>query len=163
MSTHSLSAQLASIVEQAVEQHNLVKFAQYWELYLNTTDLQGIEGFFVRTEVQGHAIGYTGGAYCNVAIIGGGLLIDIDGDDGDNTGSLTFHPLESVSGIEIHAEPLRGLDASRGALLVVLAYRVGEEDIGLHWVAKTEQEKEHLLKFARVLVSEISADWKSEE
>ena len=76
---------------------------------------------------------------------------------------MTFHPLESVSGIEIHAEPLRGLDASRGALLVVLAYRVGEEDIGLHWVAKTEQEKEYLLKFARVLVSEISADWKSEE
>ena len=158
MSARRLSVQLASIVEQAVEQHNLVKFAQYWELYLKTTDVQGIEGFFVTTEVQGHAIGHTVGAYCNVAIIGDGLLIDIEGDDEDNTGSLTFHPLESVSGVEIHAEPLRGLASSRGALLVVIANQVGEEDIGLHWVAKTAEDEEHLLAFAKILVKAISED-----
>ena len=135
-----------------------MKFAQYWELYEDTTDIQSIKGFFVRTKVEDHALDYTGGGYCNVAVICDGLIIDIEGDDEDKTGSLTFHPLESVSSVEIHAEPLRGLDASRGALLVVLANRVGEEDIGLHWVAKTEQEKERLLKFAQVLVSEISAD-----
>ena len=133
-----------------------MKFAQYWELYEDTTDIQSIKGFFVRTEPLARY--YSGGGYCNVAIIADRLLIDIDGDDGDNTGSLTFHPLESVSGVEIHAEPLRGLDSSRDALLVVLANQVGEEDIGLHWVAKTEEDEEHLLAFAKTLVKAISED-----
>ncbi len=156
MNTRNRSAQLARIVEQAIEEHDLEKFADYWELYENTADIQSIKEFFVRIERRPYSSSRR--AYCNVAIIGDGLLIDIEGDDNDNTGYLTFNSLESISGIEIHLEPLRGLDSSREASLIVIANRVGEEDIGLNWVAKTEEEEEHLLQFARVLVKEISKD-----
>ena len=47
MTTRNLSAQLASIVERAIEVHKLEKFAEYWELYENTSDVQSIKGFFV--------------------------------------------------------------------------------------------------------------------
>ena len=108
----------------------------------------------MRTEIQDDA--FSGGGYCNVAIIADGLLIDIEGDDNDNTGNLTFQPLESISAVRVRAEPLRGLDHSRDALLVVLANRVGEEGVGLHWVAKTEEDEERLLAFAKTLVKAIS-------
>lgn len=157
MSTRGLSGQLSRIIEQAIKEHKLQKFAQYWELYENTTDIESINAYFARTEVQDDDFDYVGGGYCNVAIIAEGLVIDIEGDDSDNTGSLTFHTLDSFSSIELHAGALRGLDSSRGALLVVLANRAGEDDIGLHWIAKTEQDKERLLSFAQVLVREISA------
>ena len=156
MTTRNLSAQLASIVERAIEVHKLEKFAEYWELYADAADVQSIKGFFVRTEPR--ASFYSGGGYCNVAIIGDGLLIDIEGNDNDNTGNLTFQPLESISAVRVRAEPLRGLDHSRDALLVVLTNRVGEEGVGLHWVAKTEEDEEHLLAFAKALVKAISED-----
>ena len=161
MSTRDRSGQLARIVERAIEEHNLVKFAQYWELYENTADIQSIKGFFVRIERRPYSSSRR--AYCNVAIIGEGLLIDIEGDDNDNTGNLTFQSLESISGVQVRAGPVRGLDSSRDALLVVIANRVGAEGIGLHWIAKTEQDEEHLLQFAKVLVEEISAGESSEK
>ena len=98
----------------------------------------------------------SGGGYCNVALIGDGLLVDVEGDDSDNKGSLTYRSLEFVSGVSIYAGPLRGLDSSRGASLVVVTRKVGEEGIGLHWIAKTEEEEEHLLQFAQTLLKAIS-------
>ncbi len=158
MSTRNFSAQIASIVERAIEVHKLEKFAEYWELYADTADVQSIKGFFVKTEIQDDAFGYTGGGYCNVAIIGDGLLIDIEGNDNDNTGSLTFQPLEAISAVRVRAGSLSGLDHSRDALLVVFVNRVGEEGVGLYWVAKTEEDEEHLLAFAKTLVKAISED-----
>ena len=158
MTTRDLSAQLKRIVEKAIEEHELESFAEYWELYEATANTKEVQAFFLRTEVQEDAAVFIIGeaVYCNVAIIGDGLLIDIEGDDSDGTGSLVFHSLASVSGVSIHAEPLQNLPSSRGASLVVLANRVGEEGIGLHWVAKTEEEEERLLEFAEALVEAIS-------
>ena len=158
MTTLESSAQLASIVKRAIEEHKLSKFAEYWELYADAADVQSIKGFFVKTDIQDDAFDYAGGGYCNVAIITEGLVIDIEGDDNDNTGNLAFHTIDSFSSIELHTRALRGLESSHGALLVVLANRAGQENIGLHWIAKTEQDKERLLAFAKKLVKAISED-----
>ena len=50
MSGPDRSDLLEQIVEKAIEEHKLVKFAEYWELYRNTTDISSIQRFFVRTE-----------------------------------------------------------------------------------------------------------------
>lgn len=156
VSTREPSTQLARIVEEAIEEHNLEQFAEYWELYKSVVHVQNIEGFFVRTEPNLYP--YGSGGYCNVAIIADGLLIDIEGDDSDDTGNLSFHPLESVSGVRIRPGPLHGLEASREALLVVIANRVGEDGIGLYWVAETEEAEEDLRQFVRILLKAISKD-----
>ena len=157
MSARDLSEQLSRIVEKAIEEHELEKFEDYWELFEATANIKEVQAFFLRTEVYRDTVLIMGeAAYCNLAIIGDGLLIDIEGDDSDGTGSLTFHSLASVSGVSIHAEPLQNLPSSRGASLVVLANRAGEEDVGLHWVAKTEEEEERLLRFAEALVEALS-------
>ena len=156
VSTRDLSAQLNRIVEKAIEDQQLAKFQEYWELYEATIHVTEVQAFFVRSEVQESAVTPNRGGYCNVAIIADGLLIDIEADDSDNSGSLTVQSLKSVSDISIHKGSLKNLSSSRGASLVVLANRIGEEDIGLHWAAKTAEEEEHLLQFAEALVQAIS-------
>ena len=110
-----------------------------------------VQRFFVSSESQ-----FPQGGHCNVAIIGSGLLVDIEGDESSRSGSLTLERLDSITSVSIHAGSLPGLPESRGASLVVIADGVGETDIGLHWIAKTEEEEEHLLKFAQFLVQAIS-------
>ncbi len=157
MSSRDRSEQLTRIVQQSIEEHRFAKFARFWELYESTTDIQRIEAFYIRTEVQDSWLIPNGGGYCNVAIIGDGLLIDIEGDDNNGTGNLTFQTLKSVGAVEIHTSPLQGLHSSQGASLVVLT-NSDEGDIGVHWVAKTEDDEEHLLQFAQTLVRAISKD-----
>ena len=156
MNARDLSAQLNRIVEKAIEEQELAKLGEYWELYEATTHVSEVQAFFIRIEAQNSALVLSRGGYCNVAIIADGLLIDIEADDSDNSGSLTVQSLESVSDISIHKGSLQNLSSTRGASLVVLANRIGEEDIGLHWAAKTAEEEEHLLQFAEALVQSIS-------
>ena len=109
MSSRDRSTQLTRIVQQAIEEHQFTKFARFWELYERTTEIKRIEAFYIRTEVQDNWLIPNRGGYCNVAIIGDGLLIDIEGDDNNSTGNLTFKTLTSVGEVEIHTSPLQGL------------------------------------------------------
>ena len=154
MSGPDRSDLLEQIVEKAIEEHKLVKFAEYWELYRNTADISSIQRFFVRTKANTDP--FFGGAYCNVAIIGDGLLVDIEGDDSQSSGGLRIESLETVSSVIFHVGSLPGLRNSQNASLVVIADQVGETGVGLHWVAKTEEEEEHLVQFGRSLVQAIS-------
>ena len=154
MSNGNKSAQLARIVERLVDENDLSTFAEYWGLYESTADLSNVQAFYVRTEAQPFFAGSA--RYCNVAILGDGLVVDIEGDDSRSTGSLTLSTLDSVMPVSLHAGPLPGLSDSQGASLVVLARSAGEADAGFHWVAKTEEEEENLLKFAQHLVRAIS-------
>lgn len=151
MTNRNRSAELERIVGRAIENDRLAAFKRYWDLYKDTSEISSVQGFFVKTQSDIFRNGY-----CNVAIIGDGLLVDIEGDDSRNSGSLTFDSLNSITTISIHDGPLPGLSSSNGASLVVCANRVNETEIGLHWVAKTDEEEDHLLHFAECLVQEIS-------
>lgn len=152
MTTRNYSTQLARIVEQAIEDNNLQTLEQYWELYQRTGEISNVQAFFFRTE-----IGRFSGGYGNVAIIGDGLLVDIEVNDSRNTGSLTLRSLDSVVEVMVHAGPLPGLPDSQGASLVVVTEVAGQADAGPHWVATTPGEEDYLLRFAGVLVKEISS------
>ena len=151
MSSGGPSSQLDHMVERSIRYEHLETFARYWRLYQRTAVITEVEGFFLRIEDRSPA-----GGYCNVAIIGNGLLVDVEGDDVDRSGTLTAHSLDAFNEVFIHIGPLRGLPSSQGARLVVVAELKGQEDAGTHWVAKTFAEEDMLLEFAAVLIGSIS-------
>ena len=151
MNTRDYSDELRRTVGRATETGKFPTFVQYWDIYNRAAVPAGVQRFFFRTESQAFS-----GGYCNAAIIGGGLLIDIESDETKGTGSVSVDSLASISSVSIHAGPLPGLSISNGASLVVLAGHAAETDIGLHWVAKTDAEEEQLLQFAQCLVHSIS-------
>ena len=126
-------------------------FARYWELYERSAAIADLRSFFVRVETRS-----TSGGYCNAAIIGDGLLVDVEGDDGNNSGSLSVQSLDDLGRVLIHVGPLRGFPLSQGARLVVLALPKGQEQAGSHWVAKTPDDEERLLEFATELIGAIA-------
>ena len=151
MSDGSPSSQLDRTVQRSISSVRMVMFARYWELYERSAAVADVRRFFVRTETR-----LMGGGYCNAAIIGDGLLVDVEGDDGDHSGSLTVHSLDAFDEVFIHAGSLPGLPSSQGARLVVVAELKGKEDAGTHWVAKTPDEEDRLLEFAEELIGAIS-------
>ena len=123
-------------------------------MYESAADLTNVQAFYVQTDSQALFGGPT--RYCNVAVIGDGLIVDIEGNDDTRSGSLSLERLDSITSISIHAGALPGLSSSQGASLLVLADRADESGVGLHWIAKTEEEEKHLLNFAQCLVQAIS-------
>ena len=154
MSNGNKSAQLARIVERLIDENDLSTFSEYWEFYEHTADLTNVQAFYIQTESQA----LFGGPirYSNVAILGDGLIVDVEGNDATRSGSLSLDKSDSITSVSIHAGTLPGLSSSQGASLVVLAHRADESGVGLHWVAKTEEEVDHLLNFAQALVQAIS-------
>ena len=151
MSTGSLSSQLGRTVERFLSSGRIVMFARYWEMNERSASIADVRRFFVRTETR-----ILGGGYGNAAIIGDGLLVDVEGDDADRSGRLTVYSLDAFDQVFIHAGPLPGLPSSQGARLVVVAEMKGQEDAGTHWVAKTPEEEDRLLEFAEELIGAIS-------
>ena len=151
MTSRNRAEQLERVVSEMVENYGLSLFQQYWELCKLTAPVSEVKRFFVRVESV-----FPKGGYCNAAIISDSLLIDIEGDDRDSSGSLSVGALESLTAVHVHLGYLQGLQDSLGASLVVLAETGGEADSGYHWVAKSEEEAEHLLSFAKALVQTIT-------
>ncbi len=152
MTNRDNSAHLTRIVENAIQEHGFSRFAQYWKLYRDTADISTVQRFFVRTESDSF---YPGG-YCNVAVIGDGLLVDIEGDDRQSKGGLAIQSLDSITKVSIHAGSLPGLRNSQNATLIVIARRAEDTEVGPHWIATNEEEEGHLLQFAHTLVRVVS-------
>ena len=153
MTTRNRSSQLTRTVKKAIEEQKLDKLVEYWELYQDTCRVSFVEAFYMRTESHRSK---SGGSYCNIAVIGDGLLVDIEADDADSSGNLAVYPLKSLSDLSILTGSILNFAPSQGASLVVLANRLGEEGVGLHWVAKTEEDEENLQRFAKSLIQAIS-------
>ena len=154
MTSRDRSHQLDQIVRDATEEHGLNTFLQYWELYKSVSSISRIQAFYVREGAdQQH---YSRVSYLNVAIVGDGLVVDVEGDDNTRRGGLSVRSLKSVTDLAIHPGPLPGLRNTQNAKLVVITKSAGESEVGLHWVAATEDEEKHLLRFAQALMSTMS-------
>ena len=144
---------LSKIVEKAIEEHRLDTFARYWNLYEDTVAISDIQQFYVRIEPNLNS----SGGYFNAAIIGDGMLVDVEGDDEQRSGSLVVHALDSVYGVSVHSGTLPGIPNTQNATMIVLAYQPGVNDIGFHWFAKTDEDEERLVQFAKVLVGSVAS------
>ena len=149
MTNRDQAEQLDKTVAEVFALFSTNTFRRYWELYKQTADISEVQGFFIRTELQA--------TYCNVAIIGDGRLVDVEGDDSDNSGGLSIRSLDSVCGVSVHSGPLKAFPRTQGASLVVLTKLVGETNPGAYWMAKTPEEEERLLGFVQFLVQTVSS------
>lgn len=143
---------LFRIVEKAIEEHGFGTFAKYWELYEETVDVSDVQRFYFTMEPQWHG----NGGYCNVAIIGDGLLVDVEGDDTRRSGGLNMQTLDSVTRVSAHAGALPGIPNAQGATLIIMTDRANEHNVGIYWVAKTDEDQERLIQFTSTLVKAVS-------
>ncbi len=148
MTNLSLSGHLADKVAQILSINNANRFRQYWAMYEQTAEITGIQGLIVTSEEN------TG--YFNVAIIGDGRIVDVEGNDSEGSGSLSIYPIKSVSEVTLHQGSIPSLSHSQGASLVLLLGLVGQDESGPYWTAKPPGDAEQLLKFARTLVNLVS-------
>ena len=148
MTNVNRAEQLAEAVARVLALNNTAKFRQNWDLYKQTTEVSEIKGLFIRMEEDE--------GYCNIAIIGDGRVVDIEGDDRDGSGDTIVFPFRAVSEVIFHRGSLPSLRRSTGALLIVIARIISREQSGPYWVAKTPEEEEQLMVFARTLVQAVS-------
>ena len=95
-----------------VEENNIPMFEEYWGLYEHAADKLNVQAFYVRIDSQSLFGGPS--RYCNVAILGDGLVVDIEGNDDSRSGRLSLERLDSITSVSIHAGSLPGLSSSQG-------------------------------------------------
>ncbi len=137
---------LSNIVAGALSHGEFSSFRKYWKLYKQTTPLTEIAGFFFRSEPNE--------GYFNLAILGEGRVIDIEGDDKENKGNLSVIGTDSVEEVIFRIEPLPNLRNAQNASLTVLLKRTGQGATGPYWAAMTPEEEERLHDFAQRLIGE---------
>lgn len=137
---------LNSIVADALSHGEFSSFRKYWKLYKQTTPLTEIAGFFFRSEPHE--------GYFNLALLGEGRVIDVEGDDKENRGNLSVIGADSVEQVIFRIEPLPNLRNGQGASLTMLLKLVGRDITGPYWAAMTPEEEERLHEFAQRLIEE---------
>ena len=127
---------------------NTTKFRQYWDIYELTAEVSDIQGLFIAIDADA--------GYCNIAIIGDGRIVDIEGDDGKGSGNTHIYPLRSVGEVLFYRGALPSLSRSLGASLLIVTRIVGRDESGPYWAAKNPEEEELLVGFGRTLVKAVS-------
>ena len=141
--------QLAEALARVAALPNTTKFRQYWDIYQLTAEVSEIQGLFIRIDEDA--------GYCNIAIIGDGRIVDIEGDDKNGSGNTHIYPLMSVGEVLFYRGSLPSLSRSPGASLLVLTKIVGRDGSGPYWPAKNPEEEELLVGFGRALVQAVSS------
>ena len=141
--TQSKRSQLIELVDHLREQYPSESFERNWQIYKDNMEVQDVREFLVKT--------IPSMKYINVAIIGEGLVVDVDGcEDGSRAGT-GFHSLRAIRSIHLHSEALESLSLTEGATLVVTTRFTGGLANVLYWVATGEEEEKNLLRFASAL------------
>jgi hypothetical protein len=128
---------------------NITKFHQYWDIYELIAEVSEIQGLFIRIDEDA--------GYCNIAIIGDGRIVDIEGDDGNGSGNTHIYSLRSVGEVLFYRGSLPSLRRSVGASLLMVTRIVGRDESGPYWGAKNPEEEELLVGFGQALVKAISS------
>ena len=136
-------AQLMDRVDSLREKYRSESFERNWGFYKASLDIQDIEEFIVRTVP---AMKYIG-----VAVLGEGLVIDVDGCEDVSVGGVMLVPLSMVRSVHFVTEPLESLPLTEDSTLVVTTRLTGATSAGPYWVAANREEEEDLLRFAGVL------------
>ena len=145
--TRDFSEQLHGVVEAVLEEYDLDAFEDYWDLGRRILANLKVRRFYVQAEP----------GYANIAILTDGLVVDVEGDDNDDTGWVSVRRLSDLSGLTFYQREIPTLADSVGAQLVVTAESPGSDDIGMYWTAKTDQEEESLTLFGEALIQAIDS------
>ena len=140
--------QLQTVVETILGRYDLEKFNHSWDLCQEVLAGSVVRRFYVTAEP----------GYANVAILTDQLLVDVEGDDENESTppGVTARHLSAISGIDIVEGPVEHVPDAEDAELVVSAYVAGSEVVDLHWIANTADEKAYLLMFGQSLIKAMA-------
>ena len=135
--------QLFEQVDSMRQRYPSESFERYWGFYKASLDIQDIKGFLIKTIPETK--------YIDVAIIGDGLVVDVDGcEDGSQSG-LAYFPLKMLQSVHFHTGVLASLPMTEGSSLVVTTRLSGPASANPYWASATPEEEERLLEFANIL------------
>ena len=145
----------SQIIEEAIADHSLSKFSEYWELCKRTVDTSGVEQFYVMVESQTQP-GVAGG-YCDAVFLMRDLVVGIEGDDVQGTGNFSVLRLENISDVTFLLGSQPGLPRSQGALLTAVLRSEGSPEVLAYWAAKTENDERKLVSFTKCLIERLES------
>ena len=147
MASRDHSEQLKSVVAEILVEDDLDTFREYWQLSQLILGNTPIRRFYVRTDE----------GYANIAILTDDLIIDIEGEeDDDSEGSLTFNPIRVIDSVSFHEGSVETIPKSSEALLVLFVSVFGSTDVGPYWIAYSEEESRYLTLFGKAVVEAIA-------
>lgn len=142
------SEQLKSVVAEILVEDDLDTFEEYWELSQAILGNTPIRRFYVRTD----------DGYANVALLTDDLIVDIEGEeDDDSEGSLTLNPIRVIDSVRFHEGSVETIPESSEALLVLFVSVFGSTDVGPYWIAYSDEESKYLTLFGKAVVEAIAA------
>ncbi len=153
--TFNNGSSLLRVIEKAIEEHSLSKFAEYWELCKRTVDTSDVELFYVMVESQAQ-LGISGG-YCDAVFLTGDLVVGLEGDDVQGAGNFVVLRLDHVRDVTFLLGSQPGLPNSQGALLTVVLRSVGSSEVLAYWAAKTEDDQRKLVSFTQGLIQRLGS------
>ena len=148
MPGHDNSSKLEAIVNAILVNEELETFAEYWNLAKELMQGVPVRAYYTRTE----------GNYVNLAILTDNLIFDIENNEIAATlDGVGVALIKSISSVYFRAGPIQTIPDSSTALLTVVALRIGSNGPGPYWIAKTDSEREDLMRFGKALLSAVNA------
>lgn len=142
------TAKLLKATERILEKNDLEAFAECWALARELMDGLPVLAFYARPE----------DSYANLAILADGLIIDIETEeDDDSPDDLTVISVKAVAEVHFHTGPVHTIPDSEEAQLTLVLSMVGATDLGPYWIAETDAEREHLVRFGKALLNAVNA------
>ena len=142
------TAKLLKAVERILEEDDLEGFAECWSLGRELLEGLPVRAFYACNE----------DSYANLAILADGLIVDIETEeDDDSPVNLTVISLKAVAEIHFHEGPVHTIPDSEDAQLTLVLSMVGATDAGPYWIAETNAEREHLVRFGKALLKTVNA------
>lgn len=159
MVVRDYSKSMDTFVENILEEYDAGVFRDYWELSREVINEFPIRKFYVHLGQSNP--GYFGRIdYMNVAIVSDGLVADVEGtikrsgefSVSNDQGGFVVTPLNSIEAIEFHEGPINTIRESSNAKLILIASILGDSSMGKYWMANTDDEYKHLVRFGKALL-----------
>ena len=148
MSDHDDTSKLETVVNTILAKKELETFAEYWNLGKELIKGVPVRAYYTRIE----------GSYVNLAILTDNLIIDIEKNENDvNLSGIGIGVIKSISAVYFRVGPIQTIPDSEKSQLTVVTLRIGAIDPGPYWVAKTDSERENLIRFGKALVNAVNA------
>ena len=148
MSDHDDTINLEAKVDAILAKKELDTFADYWNLGKELINGIPVRAYYIRTEV----------GYVNLAVLTDNLIIDIEKIENDaNPGGVSIGGIKSVSAVYFRPGPVPTVPDSETSQLTVVALRTGVIEPGFYWVAKSDSEREGLIRFGKALLRAVNA------
>ena len=147
MPDHDDSSKLETIVDAILVKKELETFAEYWNLAKELIQGVPVRAYYTRTE----------GSYVNLAVLTDNLIFDIEKNKHTATlDGVSVSLIKSISAVYFRAGSIQTIPDSETSQFTVITLRTGTVDPGPYWIAKTDSEREDLIRFGMALLNAVN-------